>query len=73
MYILEMMRTGELAPYWVYLFIQGLSLGVLCFVLAKAKNRNVVIAFITGLIPLLSYLAVLYYVGIPKLEKEKNT
>ncbi len=73
MNIFEMMRTGELHPIWFGIFIQGVSLGVLCFLLAKSKNRNSKIASILGFIPMINYLAVLYYVGVPKLEIRQST
>lgn len=69
MNIFEMMRTGELHPIWFGIFMQGVALGVLCFLLARSKNRNFKLATIIGFIPMLNYLAVLYYVGVPKLEQ----
>ena len=69
MNIFEMMRTGELHPIWFGIFIQGVALGILCFLLARSKNRNFKLASVVGFIPMINYLAVLYYVGVPKLEK----
>lgn len=68
MNIFEMMRAGELHPIWFGIFIQGIAVGVLCCLLAKSKSRNFKLAFIIGFIPMFNYLAVLYYVGVPKLE-----
>ena len=69
MNIFEMMRTGELHPIWFGIFIQGITLGVLCFLLARSKNRNFKLASVVGFIPMINYLVVLYYIGVPKLEK----
>lgn len=69
MNIFEMMRTGELHPMWFGFVIQAIALGGLCFLLAKSKNRNYTLAILAGVIPVFNYLAVLYYVGVPKLEK----
>lgn len=68
MNIFEMMRTGELHPMWFVIFIQGVALGGLCFLLARRKNRNFKIATLAGFVPMINYLAVLYYIGVPKLE-----
>ncbi|GAB2899814.1 hypothetical protein ACCI51_18105 [Microbulbifer echini] len=69
MNIFEMMRAGEIHPLWFGVFVQSMSLGALCFLLAKSKYRNTIIAFIAGFIPIFNYLAVLYYIGVPKQEK----
>ncbi len=69
MNIFEMMRSGELHPMWFGVIIQGIALATLCFVLAKSKNRNKLAACIVGFVPVVNYLAVFYYVGMPKLDK----
>ncbi len=69
MNIFEMMRTGELHPMWFAFGIQAIALGALCFLLARSKNRNYKLAILAGAIPMLNYLSVLYYIGVPKLEK----
>ena len=46
----------------------GVVLGILCFLLARSKNRNIKVASILGFIPMINYLAVLYYIGVPKRE-----
>ena len=69
MNIFEMMRAGELHPFWFVFGIQAIALGGLCFFLARSKNRNSKLAILAGAIPILNYLAVLYYIGVPKLEK----
>jgi len=66
----ELMRTGELHPIWFGLVFQGVVLGALCYMLAKSKNRNKLVASLAGFIPMLNYLAILYYVVAPKLKTE---
>lgn len=72
MNIFEMMRTGELSPIWFGVFIQGVAFGTLSFLLAKSKNRNTKLAILFGITPMFSYLAVLYYIGVPKLHQASS-
>ncbi|WP_025820696.1 hypothetical protein [Shewanella marina] len=69
MNIFEMMRTGELSPMLFAFGIQAIALGTLCFLLARSKNRNYKLAILVGAIPILNYLSVLYYIGVPILER----
>ena len=69
MNIFEMMRSGEIHAMWFAFAIQAILFGGLCFFLAKSKNRNYKLAILTGAIPVLNYLSVLYYIGVPKLDK----
>ena len=48
--------------------IISIGISTVCFLLAKDKRRNTVIAVITGLVPILNYFALAYYVGITKLD-----
>ncbi|WP_143026637.1 hypothetical protein [Ferrimonas sediminum] len=68
MNIFQMMRTGELPPMVFGLFLQAIALAGLCFLLARSKNRSWKLAVLAGVIPMFNYLAVLYYVGVPKAE-----
>ena len=68
MNIFEMVRQGEIHPMVFAFVIQVIALGGLCFLLAKSKNRNYKLAILAGAIPMFNYLAVLYYIGVPKLE-----
>lgn len=68
MVILEMLRSDELQPAYFFTVIQSIALSILCWLLARSKDRCQVAALVTGLIPVLNYLAVLYYVGVPKQE-----
>ncbi|MGB2518997.1 hypothetical protein [Shewanella algae] len=69
MNVFEMMRSGDFHPIWFVFLAQGIVLATLCFLLAKSKNRNTFIASMFGFIPFLSYVAILYYVGVPKLNE----
>lgn len=64
----EMFRDGSLNFGIAFTVVQCVSLSVLCFLLARSKNRNLYISSIGGLLPGLNYLVVLYYVGVPALE-----
>ena len=69
MNIFEMMRNGELHVMAVVWPIQALVISILCFLIAKSKLRNEKRALILGLIPIINYVALIYYVGVAKLEK----
>ncbi|WDE06885.1 hypothetical protein SG34_008290 [Thalassomonas viridans] len=71
MNIFEMMRSGELHPVIFFLTIEMLAIAALCFLLARTKGRNRLLATLTGILPGVNILALIYYVGVPKLEGEK--
>jgi len=68
---MEMIRNGEISIMTIiamFLLIEAIAVGMLCYLLAKSKNRNKKAALIFGILPLINILAILYYVGVPKLE-----
>lgn len=73
MNIFEMMRNGELNVLTVIIPIQMIIFAFLCYILAKSKNRNASIALLVGLAPILNGFALIYYIGVAKLESEKLT
>ncbi len=69
--LMAMIRNGEISIMAIvpmFLLIEAIAVGMLCYLLAKSKNRNKKAAIIFGIIPMINILAVLYYVGVPKLE-----
>jgi hypothetical protein len=48
---------------FIPLIMLSLSLGITAFFLAKDKGRNVALWTILGLIPLLNFLCIWYFVG----------
>lgn len=72
MNVFEMMRTGEVHPLLFMVIIKAIALGCLCFMLAKSKNRNYRLAFLAGAFPVINFFAILYYIGVPKLERSSS-
>lgn len=66
---MDFLRNGSMHPVMFMHGIISIGISVVCFLLAKDKRRNTVIAAVTGLIPGLNYLAIAYYVGVSKLVK----
>ena len=69
--LMSMIRNGEISIMAIvplFLLIEAIAVGMLCYLLAKSKNRNKKAALIFGIVPMINILAVLYYVGVPKLE-----
>ncbi|QDZ92161.1 hypothetical protein D0436_17825 [Shewanella decolorationis] len=65
---MDFLRDGSVHPAVLFYTIISIGISIVCFLLAKDKRRNTVIAVITGLVPILNYLALAYYVGITKLD-----
>jgi hypothetical protein len=66
---MDFLRDGTIHPSIFIYGILSIGISVVCFLLAKDKGRNTVVAAVTGLIPGLNYLALAYYVGVSKLVK----
>ena len=64
-----MLRSGELSLALLGLALLSISLSFVCLILAKSKNRNPFLAAFLGFLPLANHLAVLYYIGVPKLDE----
>jgi len=71
MNLLEMVRNGELHLLVLVIPFIVLIISILCCLLAKAKNKNMFIAIVIGLIPIMNGLALIYYIGAPKKEAPK--
>lgn len=67
---MEFLRDGTVLPSLFIYGVFSLGISIVCFLLAKDKGRNVVVAAITGIIPGVNYLAIAYYIGVSKLAKE---
>lgn len=65
---MDFLRDGSVHPAVFFYAIISIGISTVCFLLAKDKRRNTVIAVITGLAPILNYFALAYYVGITKLD-----
>ncbi|MDI5842165.1 hypothetical protein [Shewanella xiamenensis] len=65
---MDFLRDGSVHPAVFFYAIISIGISIVCFLLAKDKRRNTVIAVITGLVPILNYFALAYYVGITKLD-----
>ncbi|WP_133180081.1 hypothetical protein [Shewanella decolorationis] len=65
---MDFLRDGSVHPAVFFYTIISIGISIVCFLLAKDKRRNTVIAVITGLVPILNYFALAYYVGITKLD-----
>lgn len=65
---MDFLRDGSVHPAVFFYAIISIGISTVCFLLAKDKRRNTVIAVITGLVPILNYFALAYYVGITKLD-----
>ncbi|MEO3680600.1 hypothetical protein ABGI61_16365 [Rheinheimera sp. FR7-31] len=63
------LRDGSVHAGLFFYVIFSIGISVVCFLLAKDKGRNLSIAVILGLIPGLNFLAMAYYIGVPKLGK----
>ncbi|MEJ6472921.1 hypothetical protein [Pseudoalteromonas piscicida] len=70
--ILNMMRDGTIGVLPGMIIIQTIPIAVVSYLLARAKYRNTFAAALLGLIPVLNYLVLVYYVGIPKQEQVPN-
>lgn len=63
---MDFLRDGALNPnIFLYVFF-SLGSSVVCYLLAKDKGRNTIIAAIVGIIPGVQYLAIAYYIGATK-------
>ncbi len=63
---MDFLRDGTLNPsIFLYVFF-SLGSSVVCYLLAKDKGRNTIIAAIVGIIPGVQYLAIAYYIGVSK-------
>lgn len=62
------LRDGSVYPVFFFYAIISIGISIVCFLLAKDKRRNTVVAVITGIVPILNYFALAYYVGITKLD-----
>ena len=71
MNIFEMMRNGELNVLVVLLPIAMIFVSFLCYLLAKSKNRSTSLAILAGVTPILNGFALLYYIGVAKLEEKE--
>ncbi|WP_404398572.1 hypothetical protein [Idiomarina loihiensis] len=65
MFILDMMRSGELHPMAIGLPLWQLMILVSIIVIAVKKNYNLWLAVIWGIIPFVSIFALIVYVGLP--------
>lgn len=65
---MDFLRDGSVHPAVFFYAIISIGISIICFLLAKDKRRNTVIAVVTGLVPILNYFALAYYVGITKLD-----
>ncbi|AAN54101.1 hypothetical protein HRJ35_07380 [Shewanella oneidensis MR-1] len=65
---MDFLRDGSVHPAVFFYAIISIGISIVCFLLAKDKRRNTVIAVVTGLVPILNYFALAYYVGITKLD-----
>ncbi len=54
------------------LLLMTLPLGIVSHLLAKDKGRNVSLWTILGLIPLVNYFCILYFMGASNLRLEKK-
>jgi hypothetical protein len=66
---MDFLRDGSV-PASLFLYgIFSIGISIVCFLLAKDKGRNTVIAAVVGLIPGVNYLAIAYYIGVSKLGR----
>jgi len=65
---MDFLRDGSVHPAVFFYAIISIGISTVCFLLAKDKRRNTVIAVITGLVPILNYFVLAYYVGITKVD-----
>lgn len=66
---MDFLRDGSVHAGMFFYAIFSIGISVVCFLLARSKGRNTIIAAITGLVPGLNYLALAYYVGVSKLSR----
>lgn len=66
---MDFLRDGSVHAGMFFYAIFSIGISVVCFLLARSKGRNAIIAAITGLVPGLNYLALAYYVGVSKLSR----
>jgi len=57
---------------FVPLLIISLAIGIQSHLLAKEKGRNVTVWMILGLIPILNFFCIWYFVGAANLRLEKK-
>jgi len=72
MNIFEMMRAGDILPITVIVPVKMVAIMIVCVLLARSKNRNLIWAAALGVIPFINYLTLAYYVGVPVLHKGVN-
>lgn len=66
--MLEKLRSGEVAPYELGIVLYTIMILVVIVLLARKKNKSLVLATIFGIIPMVNVFALFYYVGVPKEE-----
>jgi hypothetical protein len=64
--MLENLRNGEVAPYEIGIVLYTIMVLVVILLLAKKKDKSLILATIFGVIPMVNVFALFYYVGVPK-------
>lgn len=66
---MEFLRDGSVHAGMFIYSIACIGIAVVCYLLAKDKNRNTVVATLAGLIPGINYLVLAYYIGVSKSDR----
>ncbi|WP_440875260.1 hypothetical protein [Thalassotalea sp. PLHSN55] len=66
MNLFEMIRQGEISFFSAFIVIEMVVVSIICFMLAKDKQRNLVVASVLGIIPIVNVLICFYYIGVSK-------
>jgi hypothetical protein len=66
--MLDKLRSGEIAPFELGVVIYTIMILVVIILLARKKNKSLILATIFGIIPIVNVFALFYYVGVPKEE-----
>lgn len=67
-----MEESGSIAFNLIFILIWSLPTGVIAYLLAKEKERNVVAWTIIGLIPIINFFSVWFFVGATNLRLERK-